>query len=564
MLFRSQAGTSLADYIKSKNYLLFTTAPSSTDGFWVNVSTGIPTVTSPVAALDTAKAFMDTMRSNLKALGAADISLQTELQDTADDLKSRLAPLASNNINSLRTIHDAVIFWNDVVKNPNSPFASTLYLYSKANYYPGMPPSGACTLYLDPNYTSEALAKDEAKYIACGISDYFIDTIPATDANGVLKNCTNPGDWCQTQWSARIRINPDPSDINKFGVYTQTRESVYTQPALAGLPYIETRTNYGAPFPGNASTLITTRDSSGNINGVNLQGELSPGYQVTTNWSGYYDTALNWIVKPNAIATLYGDKHNVVFNGALTHPNDGIDKYSFSGSSELIKNGLSDTHFSLLDGSYVLASSSSVATAQGAQTVVQDGSHEIVLKISGGSAESQISGNLKLGSFSTDFSHTHYQPTLFSFAGEIGRNGNSFFGGSIVAESQNYANFDETLPASNLNYMKIHTSFTGSINIPTRLPLLVNMVSNQVKAGESTASSLDISGQYTQGTLIINLSAYNKLNVRMMTLQSTDGVELTVDQTKTIYPITFNSVLEGVYDTTTGKIDYVDGTYTIY
>jgi hypothetical protein len=561
----SQGGTSLADYIKSKDYLPYSIASTSTDGFWLNVGVGSPVATSPALALDSAKAFMNTMRSNIKALSATDISLQTELQATSDELKNKLAPIATSNINALRVVHDAIIFWNDVVKNPSTPFTATLPLYTSGYNYAGAPPSGTCTLYLDPNYTTVAFAKDEAKYISCEIGDAYNDIIPATDSNGYIKDCNLPGDWCYTQWSTRIRINPDALNLDKFNVFTQTRESVFTLPATTGMPYDETRTNYGAAFPGNVAVLLITRDASGSIIGVNMQGELSPAYTITNNWYSFYDPILNtWYGKPNTKVTIYGDKHNIAINENLSHPVPGVDKYSFYGSTELIKNGLSESYLNLLDGSYFQSSSNSIALFQNSNLPIQDGSHEMLLKLNGGTSMIQYSGDLKLASFSPDVSLTQYKPRTLQFLGAVSRYGVPFLNGSISIESQNYEHFNETLPPSNINYFNTHSSIMGSISIPTRLPLNFSLVSNQLNSGYGFLSTMDSSGQFTQGSLIVNLSSYDKLNVKVTTLQSTDGVQLNIDKSQLYYTITYNGALQGVYNTITGEISYVDGTYEIY
>ncbi len=581
----AQGGTALASYITGKGYLAFSTAPSATDGFWMNIGPA-SVVVPPAPALDLAKTFMSTLRSNVTALGASDLSLQTELQAVANDMKNRTAPMAGSNAEALKIAYQAVRFWNDIIKNDSATFTPSQNFY--ADSYNPMP-SGGCTFYRDENYTITATAKDEAKYVACAVSNFLNDRISATDANGVQKACSIAGDWCQTVWSVRVRLHPDASDTNKFTVYTQTRESRQTAKTFgysywdtaqntyingaASCPtgmecmvnpisFDETRTHYGAASPGNAATLVTQRDSGGAISGVTLVGELSPAYSVQSNYSGYYDASLQrWISKPNAVATIFGDKHNVALSGALTHPIAGVDRFGISGSMDLIKNGSLETRFELADGSYLQASSASVSAAQANTPIVQDGSHEVLLKIKGGTAASTISGEMKVSAFKRDASNTNYMPTLVSFAGGVQRNGVSFFDGTMTVENLNYPSFNDLQPMSSTNFQTSRVGFVGNINIPNRTVLQVNLLTNQKSTGNNLTNTSDASGQYVQGALTVNLSASSNAAADVVTLESTNGVKLVIDKSIATFPITVGGQTMGVYSTANRLLTYTDNSY---
>ena len=579
----AQGGTALASYITGKGYLAFSTAPSATDGFWMNIGPA-SVVVSPTPALDLAKTFMSTLRSNVTALGASDLSLQTELQAVANDMKNRTAPMAGSNAEALQIAYHGARFWNDIIKNDSAPYIQGRSFFTGS--YHSQPGNG-CGFYSDSNYSIPANSKTEAKFVACGVSSGY--KIDATNANGESKPCTDIGEWCQTVWRVRVRLHPDASDTNKFTVYTQTRESrqkaktfgysywdtaqnIYINGAAScpsgmgcmktPISFDETRTHYGAAFPGNAATLVTQRDSGGAISGVTLAGELSPAYNVQSNYSYYYDAVLQrWIYKPNFVATVFGDKHNVALSGALTHPVAGIDRFGISGSMDLIKNGSLETRFELTDGSYAQASSASISAAQNGGSTVADGSHEMLLKIKGGPAARTIAGEMKVSAFKRDASNTSYMPTQMSFSGSVQRNGASFFDGTVTAEIPNFASFNALQPMSSINFQTSRVGFVGNINIPTRTVLQVNLLVNHMGTGSDLTSSTEASGQYVQGPLTVNLSASSNASADVVTLESTSCVKLVMDKSQATYPITVSGQTVGIYSPATRQLTYTDNSY---
>ncbi|MDD5029249.1 MAG: hypothetical protein PHH58_07090, partial [Rhodoferax sp.] len=423
-----ETGGGLAAYIASKGYLGFATAPSATDGIWVNIGPYTPGTVDTTAPLTLAKTFVTALRSNAMALDATDLSLQTELQAVANDLQFRTAPVAGSSVNVLDMAMQAAQFYNDVIKNSTAPFVQSKTFFDTSygipvapNDYadPGFfgPTVGGCTFYSDTDFNIASTSKADANYVACGSSEQYNDLIKPTDSNGLFKQCTTVGEPCGTRWSYRVRLQPDAADANKFTVHTMTRkadltvktltysysapgtgqwvtgatscptDASYCQPSPTS--YNEAKTHYGAAFPGNAATLTTQRDASGQITAVSLSGELSPAFSIQSQSYSYWDSTTNTQrYFPNQVATVLGDKHNVALSADLTQT-AGIYKMAFSGSIELIKAGVLETRLALDTGSYVLTSPPSMGG-----TTPHDGSQEMVLKLSGGSVASTINGEL--------------------------------------------------------------------------------------------------------------------------------------------------------------------------
>ena len=572
---QAQGGTALADYVAGRSYLPFKTAPMGTDGVWLNLGAAAPAA-GQTPALTLSKAFVAALRSNIKALGSTDPSLQTELQAMSADIRTRTAPIAGHQLDTLTLAQSAVRFWNNVVLNGAAPFVATETLYGPAGAV------GTCYFSSDSATTRLALSRADAKFVACnnfaGVGSY----IYATDGNGEYKACAAVGDWCGTQWYTVLRLQPDAVDATKFTLATLTRQArasvktvlySYTDPVLnlpvtgasqcpssvscsGAFSYDFTQTDYGAAYPGHLANLVVQKDSAGKLTGLSLSGELAPAFALKSSPVSYYDATLKRSVyQANQVATVFGDKSNVSLSAVLSQVG-GLDRMALSGSSDLIKGGVSDTHLTLATGSYLLAKPYD-ATGYGSG----DAGDEALLKISGGTAASAFAGDLKLSAFWLDASGSRYDPTALSFAGSVGNNGVNFFTGTLSLEELNHGSFNASLATGAGNVRTMRESLSGAVNIPNRPALSIDLSATQVDAGAASGVVLYTSGQYLQGAIVLNLSRVSAAGTDVMTLQSTDGVKFVIDKSKSSYPLTLGAQLMGVYTTADKTMTYSDNSY---
>ncbi|MDB5868562.1 MAG: hypothetical protein JWP96_894 [Polaromonas sp.] len=537
----------------------------------VNDNFGLPAlaITTPsgtpapaATPLEQTKAFMSALRSNVKALDASDLSLETELQKVANDITGRTAPLANTSITAMNLARLGANLWGDVIKG-SEPFAADWSFYKNNEYSTFSVPSqqpifssgyvGGCSFYSDTAYTNKALTQADAKYVACRTAP---QTILATKANGEYKPCSAVGDWCATQWSYRVRLHPDAADVHKFTIYTQTQEALITITSLQPPTFNPTLTTYGAAFPGNAATLVTQHDSKGKITALSLTGEIAPAFSITRNATSYFDSALNRVVsKPNAVATVLGDKHNIGLSAVLSKVGE-LDKLAFSGSIELIKAGALETRLELAAGSYLQAKPDAAGNYE-----AQDGSQEMLLKLKGGTAGSTLAGDLKISAFKLDKSGANYIPTLVAFNGSVQRNGVAFFEGELKAEALNHASFNSSQPNSVTNVETQRVGFVAKVTIPNRPVLSVSLSATQNDSGSSATNTTALSGQYVQGPITINVSGASSAAANTVTLESTSGVKLLIDKSKSVYPLTKGGQPVGQYSTLTNRVTYTDNSY---
>jgi hypothetical protein len=82
--------------------------------------------------------------------------------------------------------------------------------------------------------------------------------------------------------------------------------------------------------------------------------------------------------------------------------------------------------------------------------------------------------------------------------------------------------------------------------------------------GDSAAIAAISTGQFVQGLITINVSGTsgaNNLAGDVVSLESTSGIKLVIDKSKTSYPLTKGSTAVGVFTPSNNTMTYSDNTY---
>ena len=534
------------------------------------VSLGTLTSSGTVLAatpLEQTKAFITTLRSNAKALDAADLSLQSELQAVSADLKNRVSPVGAQSIAALDLAQKAAQFYADVITNPSAAFVASRgfgdinrFFFTNATFPTSIASQAGCGFYSDTNYLVRATSKADAKYVACGTQEQFVGAVD--QATGAQAACTVIGQHCLSGWSIRVRLHPDAAVPNKFSVYTQTRESQKLLPAgvKQGVPtvFTENRVLSGAAFPGNASVLTLQRNSAGKVFAFDLVGELSPAFERTVGVSTQRvltGTTVAVRTLPGAI-TVIGDKNVVNLAAALTSTATS-NKLAVKGFAEVVKAGVVDTRLELLEGSYAIAEVPAVINIGNDQ--LSERLQEVALKFKASTANSVLVGDLTANAFQSDSSGTSRIPTAVAFTGSVQRKGASFFDGSVKLEVLNYTAFNDSRLSSASNALSSRVSFAGKVTIATRPVLSVTLSLADKDMGAVSETSL--SGQYVQGNTTVNLSGLDTAQGNVLTLETPAGLKMVLDRSKTIYPLTFNGQAVGQFAIGSDRLTYTDSTF---
>ena len=268
----------------------------------------------------------------------------------------------------------------------------------------------------------------------------------------------------------------------------------------------------------------------------------------------YNSSLARWTFLPPAV-TVLGEKHDVILSAALSKVGE-LDKLAVSGSIALIKSGALETRIELADGSYLQAKQDATGSYS-----AQDGSQEMLLKLKGGTTGSTLAGDLKISAFKLDASATSYIPTLVSFAGSVQRNGVSFFEGTLTGEALNHASFKSNEPRSPSNEETARLSFTGKVIIPSRPLLKVSLSVVNHARGSNANDAAELAGQYSQGSITINLAGNTSAASDILTLTSSEGISLVIDKSKSSHPLTKGSEKVGEFSTANSRVSYSDSSY---
>jgi hypothetical protein len=371
------------------------------------------------------------------------------------------------------------------------------------------------------------------------------------------------------------------TDVGTFLVLTQTRKRLLTLKAsvlpsdcndgfkdlMRACPagtFSYEDTLYGAaaspPSTGNEATLVTTSGSTGAITAAELKGELAPAFVVDSDPTYFWEPPF-YSFKPNKTVIVLGDKQNIRLNASLTSVSS-VSKLAFSAYIDVVRNGAIDSHIELLNGSYLQAK----ANVPGVYTGT-DGGEELLLKLRGGTSATTLEGIIKISRASWDLSHSNYQPTLSSFSGKFIRNNSTLFDGTLTLETLNYESFDATKPTSAANQRKNKLDFSGSVSIPNRPTMALNLSLVETRSRlvcnvrSCTDTSYLLAGQYQQGLLTVNLEGSGNDSTNTMTMTSTSGVKVVADSSASTYPLTKDGQTMGTFDPKTKQVNYIDNTY---
>lgn len=510
----------------------------------ITVTATSGTSSPETTALAQTKAFMATLRSNAKALDAADVSLQTEFQAVENDLNNTVAPFTRHTVDITELTMRGAQFWDDMQK-PGSYWTPTRGFYAGGF---GSAQIGGCTMYSDEGFNFVATSKADAHFVGCGTnSDFIIDNQPPYNR--------------AHSWNVRARIFPAANDT--FTVYTVTRDNllVYANTGWAE-PTPRVRVNYGdltnlsADIPGFGKTVLgskailsATRNAAGAITSISLDGEMSPSYRRDAN-----------------VVTVLGDKLKVKLVGSLSS-SSGVNTVALKGSVAQYKtvnavDQLQST-LELLDGTLLKGNAFDPSIGVGKQIEGSDGSYSAQLNLKYSRGSSAVTGMLSLANFTHDASKTTTYPTKVSFAGSVERNGAKFFDGSVTAEMLSYSAFNASKPTSATNIQSVKGTVQGTVAIKDRPILNVSLVLSKQDKG-SVVSEL-LSGKYSQGASVFTINGTGGTGPSApVTLESSSGIKLVIDITKTSHPLTKSGYAVGTFNSATNRVTYTDGTFEQY
>ncbi len=523
------------------------------------INTQVPPAAPEATAVAQAKAMMASLRSNAQALSASDLSLQTKLMEVQTAVDNTVQPVVESTFEMLRTMDFGVQLLEDAQAGKG------VYGASRS----GTPYGSGCTVYTGDtddsgNFTFRTTATTAANAKVVGCSSYSVLNIDAQDSvTGV------PNTW---RWRHRLLIAPKVDAQGTYVVKTMARREYISctgQGACGAFSQTYAGTaNQGKPVPvgqytDNSGYSVQRGDEGvadftrtlvdGNLTALRLSGTTAPSLRyrglgaspVLDNGNGRY--------------------HEVNLDVVKTTVN-GLEKIAF-GSDAVIK------FFSRDSANTPTVFRSSIGIGKDsylqapAAAGARDGTEAFKLAIGYVAGNSALRGSLEATNSLWDKSKTAYMPTKLVFGGRLETRATSssdwvdFWRGNLALEALNFAAFDTSLPRSSTNPQTMKATLNAAVTIPNR-PVLAVRDLMVVGTDQGLNQNAVLSGQYVQGSLVINLNGTSATGTAgRVTLESSTGIKLDYDESKTVHPLTKSGIKVGEYNASTQRIDYIDGTF---
>lgn len=480
------------------------------NGFSQASVTADSTDPSPVAA---AKSFFASIRTNLNALLNAQKTgaLNLQIDAVQADFNSAIAPVDKDLADWVLMTSRAIAFFTYAKENPSTDFAALKAERQSISY--GGEEVGQCFLFRDVDGNVQATTIAEAMTVGCRLSKQVIAGTTLSNSRQVhTKGITlTPVSLTSYTYSARARIDLQTFSRNGSGQIISS--SIVSGDSIT----------VGERVTGT----ISRSESAGSLSSIVIAGGMpartdSRGVKIT-------DKEL-WNV--NATRTLEAD--NVT------------SKFAIAGDITAIKDGAALGAIAINTGSFFRAVMDGAAVAN-------QGVKEVNLSLSVTGVTSRVTGTLSLNNFLLDGSEQAYSPTELKFSGSFANRNAEFLKGTLIAKAANYADYNDNLPDSASNFLKVSVSFVGVIKIPQRPDVTVSL------AGGVPAYNADfLTGQFDDGTNLILVSS-TKAQPGVIRLSSANGLSMILDDGANVTDVFKNSSKIATFTRNSGVINYNDG-----
>lgn len=497
---------------------------------------------NPVAAgITAAKALFADVKSDLVALFVSGTSpsagdLEVESQRFVAAMRGVQVPLEMG-VKDAALIIGAVDLYNDFkagrISNPTWGRGTDLTF--KAAWSPSQYASLTCTLYQDSGTTVVATLPSNANHVGCA-ARYYVEYVAGNPQPAV------------SEWTHSFTISP--TGINTFSYSAVAR---HVQGGTSSLVQ--------NPAPSATGTVSTTLGLNGAVTAFQIAGGLPGAFKMDGK-------------------SLVSHRHDWTLAGARTYlaPSSPLSALSLTGS--ITARDSSGTVLSTLqlksssvEDIAVARTATGTTVAPNHPAAVTSGRPEVA------TAAAQLIWTTPTAEFEGGFSATESQwsksltlhaPTKLTFEGDLRNIANGtksqFVSGKLTLAATNLPSYEEKLPDSPTNFLRIEGTLTGTIAVPSRPVLQLSFggaystyansprtLSLQYRSllNGVPRNSIDLSASRSgPGTAVVTLS------------EATAGLSLTVsDSAFTSDLVLQNSSKIGSYDRRTKIMTFTDGTF---
>jgi hypothetical protein len=530
------------------------------DPVTVKVPTDLPTT-----AIAQAKAFVLALKTSFKTLVSSDVNdttFKSELTSISEDFKNTAVPANNHAIDAAEyMMNTAGLFkgFADGGAFDPAPTHSQGGITYTCNWYKDLDAWKAST---------KATVAADAKMLFCPLKEIAESTSFTTTNGGypiryfsgtyffVTGNSTS-----QDIYSLSLRRVESNSCASSGGIcWTAFRKTSLDDPFyLKSMPAV---TNFPADLAlaNMPKATITLLEKTATTVKAKLEGEIAtavkgnPEYVPVASYPLSPTGFNNWIAADKFPSIFLGTKHGINLNISASKVGNDV-SIAIDGRHSLF-NGNTEVSSIVLDN----------VTLSG----VKDGNDNTIpssakFGLTINSANASLSGTMNASAFKkSPEAGGDYNPTSMVFTTTIKLKTDNVFKGTITLADLNRETYDRTKPSSASNFGKATIEIAGDFLVPQKKPIAL-----VIKLDASVYQKPIVSLTYSQdNSQMISIKAYGDDAVEANGYVDLGfGSDITVSKIKksdTTFDVKKNGVKIATYNKSTGKLEYLDGTFEIY
>ena len=496
------------------------TGAASVVGYAAFAQSVVPTAAGTLTGVGSAKKLFGSLRTNLQAWSDSTKTggkLSTQFHTVIGDFSKAIEPIDPDSLLWVALMSRGLDQLADF-KAGLQPAAS-----SEREYANGA--RGTCTVYSDEALTVKATSPTNALNVACSVARFarFQRNVGTVSSYSFVKLGTD------------ISITPVAGQTNAFSYKARAFRQTGTANERLVIVATNPKTtigNYGSALTDRASGTLTYAKSGDLYANFAVSGMMparftDDGIALTDNQT--------WNVKAT----------RTVVEGKLV-------TYGFAGDVTANKAGVAVGKVSIREGSFARV----VEEENGSVGI--EGVKEFKLSVVAEAGTSKIEGSLHFENFMADFNGFNTIPSKVAFTGSMSQGETPFFVGSLALDSVGYAKFNNDLPESSTNFVKLTASLSGTFTVAARPPLVII-----ASVSHDALDSYKESAQYNDGTTVLTASRVtNGVSAPVISIASTEGVSLKLAESGNVdVDVTKDNAKVAVLNIKTGVITYADGSF---
>lgn len=476
-----------------------------------------PTVpATPVSGVDAAKILFGSLRTNLQSIDANN-ALTDTVARIRDDLENGIAPAGGDVANTVVLMESAAAYLQRYRSDTTLPtdLAVRAYHATTDGFYPygpnNAPGYGTCKVQAEP-------LAIKCRVVSSGYRQSY---------------STGPYSYTQAYSQRVFTLTPQAGDATKLDYVARLEKATVTMTwnGVRNVPATPVVTPVGTAALG---TLTYATSTAGDLVQIGIKGAM-PGR--LDNGGAVVEDSETWDVAASRVSQ-----------------GNNLYQYNFGATLAALKDGRTVGTMAIDPASHLRLNIADLANGR----VAPDAANELLVVVSGGTGATSVNGKLKLSNTKTDKNGEAMMPTALSFEGALQHNGSTVLSGGVSIVRRGYEAFDSQAPESSTNFVKDAVAVTGSLSVPNRPQIGINVGVSRV-----AFDGADLNVQYRDGTSVVNasVSAVAGNAAPVVSVSSASGVQFTFANAKEAVNVTKDGAVVAKLDLAKGMVYYADGKF---